>query len=305
MSDDQTITTFSAKRNEEYTSRLPQAPRVIIPQPFVGRQSNYDIALGLPRLGTLSHQLPPLQVGLKEKDWTYRDRRHFNQILPYLYLGPGQCINGDFLANGNYTMVVGLAMRGVSTTARAIKLAEARGLATLLVHVDQVYNLTGAFPQITRAINAHVEQLGWTCAPSLTGAVMDQNVSVPNAKILLACESGIDYSAAACAAYLMETFSNVNLERAMQICLTCRFSCHFGGTGGVLQTYEHIVTAKNDVLVGLKHDRPETRKKTSDVNVWFRRKRDQYLHSIDDEVWADKQRFSGRDQPQPFNDIHQ
>jgi serine/threonine/tyrosine-interacting protein len=302
MSDGQTIT-ISAKRNEEYSSRLPQGPRIVIPQPFVGRQNSHNIELGSPRLGTLSHQLPPLQIGnMVDKDWTYRDRRSFNRILPYLYLGPAQCINGDFLANGSYTMVVGLAIRGVSLMARAVKLAESRGLATLLVPVDQIYSLAAAFPQITRAINAHVEQLGWSCAPSVTGEVMDPNVMVPNAKILLACESGIDYSAAACAAYLMETFNNVGLEKAMQICLTCRFSCHFGGTSGVLQAYEQIVKARSDVL---KNDQPETRKKTAHVNVWFRRKRDQYLHNVDDEVWTDLQRFSGRNTPQPFNDIHQ
>jgi serine/threonine/tyrosine-interacting protein len=300
------------QRLEEYTAQIPAPPRIHIPPPLIKTDQGEGITLSPPRYNEdpeyrvdfLTEAISGHRICRYLGDWTYHSRREAQEILPFLYLGPASSATKEYLSKENFTFVVGISLEPIYFISRALKVAEQLNIESFTMVVKSQVDLISDFSNITRHINNHlVRQHQAHLAnplihPSLTG------------KVLLVCETGSDKSAAVAVAYLMETFENTNLQKAMQIVITCRFSCNLTPFTTQLAAYEQVLRARSSLAHSPKLDVSPTiiatighgieRERTPDVNENFRRARDQFLHNVDDEEFADRERFSGRHGPQPF-----
>lgn len=308
------------QRQEEYTSHIPSPPRIYIPPPLIKSNPKDGMAIGAPRsnedpeynIDFLTDALSGHLVCQYMGEWTYDSRRQAQQILPFLYLGPASVATKEYLSTNNFTLLMGISLEPIYFIARALKAAEQANIESHAAVVKSQADLVSNFSSITKQINNHLVRLHRAHTadpvlhPSLTG------------KVLVVCETGSDKSAAVVVAYLMETFQKTNLQQAMQIVITCRFSCNLTPFTTQLAAYEQVLRARNTLSSAQGIDEtlsaPTTgggaattaqenivqRVRTPDVNENFRRERDRFLHNVDDDEFADRERFSGRHGPQPF-----
>ncbi|OAL03151.1 phosphatases II [Phaeosphaeriaceae sp. SRC1lsM3a] len=239
------MSTAHQRKQNEYSYRLPAAPRIVVPPP------------------TLSTDMPGLIVGpaslggidlsfLKELDlhdiiqrntlleWAYERRRHAQMMLPWLYLGPMLSAKDKaFLTNEGITMVLAIRAQDKSMTG-ALKAAGEVCAEVATIETATFHELISRFGETTRMINTHIARyrqhsLETTGQPGL-------------GKVLVFCESGNEKSAAVVAAYLMETLTNFDHVKAMQVCQAQRFCVNFDDTlKNILQSYWDILQARRSV----------------------------------------------------------
>jgi hypothetical protein len=168
--------------------------------------------------------------------WAYDRRREAQMVLPWLYLGPlNAAKDRDFLCREGITMT--LAVRARETAmAGAIQTGRAVCHEVAAIEAPDIHALIQSFPRTTRMINQHIAK------------VREFTKDTPEARIgrvLVFCETGNDRSAAVVAAYLMETFDDMDHIRAMQVCQSQRFCINFDdGIKNALQAYWDIIQAK-------------------------------------------------------------
>ncbi|KAK3307468.1 uncharacterized protein B0T15DRAFT_530287 [Chaetomium strumarium] len=183
--------------------------------------------------------------------WVYEARRRAQPVLDYLYLGPaGAAKDRAFLAREGITMVLcardprfgDLMVNGVR---RAVEGLGGRGgggeggdapveVEAVDVVFDGAARLMGAFAGALQRINAHVLAVNSRAAAEGTGR---------RGKVLVVCETGNDWSAAAVVAYLMAMYGldtvravqYVQLQRLAkgQVGAMATFSNQFGSGGGL------------------------------------------------------------------------
>jgi hypothetical protein len=302
------------RNHHEYTYRLPTPPRIVVPPP------------------TLTTDMPGLALGggygeevdmrfLEELDlaeivqkntlleWAYERRRQAQMILPWLYLGPMVAAKDKaFLERENITMVLAIRAQ-VNSMMGAVQAAREVCLDVGSIEAPSFHSLTPKFAETTRMINVHVARyrqhmLETTGQPAL-------------AKVLVFCESGNEKSAAVVAAYLMETLTNIDYVKAMQVCQAQRFCVNFDDTlKNILRAYWDILGARRSVATSHAQISPQialnnghaqsgshllavsTRKEKRSIE----QTRDDEDMDVDDGMeFSDALRFTGRDVT-PFQD---
>jgi serine/threonine/tyrosine-interacting protein len=232
------------RNHNEYTYRLPTAPRIVVPPP------------------TLTTDMPGLMVGaspngvdlsfLRELDlqdiiqkntiveWAYERRRQAQMMLPWLYLGPMVSAKDQaFLAREGITMVLAIRAQANSMSG-ALKAASEVCAEVATIETPTVHELTGRFGDTARIINTHIARvrqhsLQMTGQPTL-------------GKVLVFCESGNEKAAAVVAAYMMDTLNDFDHVKAMQVCQAQRFCVNFDDTlKNILQSYWDILRARRSV----------------------------------------------------------
>jgi serine/threonine/tyrosine-interacting protein len=190
---------------------------------------------------------------VRVRDWTYENRRSFQPILPFLYLGPfTSAKNVAALTKEGITMLLVIrdtrsAMCGFLS---AKKIADNLGIQHAAVDVDGNAQLINyGFHKATRIINGHLV-MKYKELQQRQSLSDDQAPTTPNAcgKVLVYCESGNERSATAVTAYLMAMYE-VNVVTAIQYVQTQRFCIAFDdGHKNILFNYQQILEARRGVL---------------------------------------------------------
>ncbi|KAF2732923.1 phosphatases II [Polyplosphaeria fusca] len=307
---------LSHKAHQEYTYRLPTPPRIVVPPP------------------TLTTEMPELSVGygtdvpeeevdmsfLKEFDldsivqrntlleWAYERRRQAQMILPWLWLGPFFAAKDkNFLTREGITMILAIQSKDNSLKG-AILAGQNLNLEVGTVDAADSFNLIRNFSRATNTINRHMARIRQTSM---------RNGSFQSGKILVFCESGNEKSAAIVAAYLMETMSEFDYVKAMQVCQAQRFCVNFDDSiKNLLRSHWDIVSARRMVANSRSTLLESTALKNRIQNVEEELKNStvqQHKRSIDDTMSdedtnmdeglnpTDLLRFTGRDNT-PFQD---
>jgi serine/threonine/tyrosine-interacting protein len=233
------------RKQNEYTYRLPAAPRIVVPPP------------------TLTTDMPGIIVGtapageadlsfLKELDlddiiqkntlleWSYERRRHAQMLLPWLYLGPMLAARDrDFLQKEGITMVLAIRTQNNSMNG-ALKVSREVCAEVATIEVPSFHGLISRFGDTTSMINTHIARYRQLSLEK-TGQPM-------LGKVLVFCESGNEKSAAVVAAYLMNTLNDFDHVKAMQVCQAQRFCVNFDDTlKNILQSYWDVLQARRSV----------------------------------------------------------
>ncbi|KAH7385415.1 hypothetical protein DE146DRAFT_204524 [Phaeosphaeria sp. MPI-PUGE-AT-0046c] len=239
------MSTAHQRKQNEYSYRLPSAPRIVVPPP--------TLSTDMPGLIVGPASLGGIDLGfLKELDlqdiiqrntlleWAYERRRHAQMMLPWLYLGPMLAAKDKvFLTNEGITMVLAIRAQDKSMTG-ALKAAGEVCAQVSTIETPTFHELIGRFGETTRMINTHIARfrqhtVETTGQPGL-------------GKVLVFCESGNEKSAAVVAAYLMETLTNFDHVKAMQVCQAQRFCVNFDDTlKNILQSYWDLLQARRSV----------------------------------------------------------
>jgi serine/threonine/tyrosine-interacting protein len=233
------------RKHNEYTYRLPTAPRIIVPPP------------------TLTTDMPGLMVGasptgevdlsfLRELDlqdiiqkntlleWAYERRRQAQMMLPWLYLGPMVAAKDQaFLAREGITMVLAIRAQNNSMSG-ALRVSREVCAEVATIETPTFHELIGRFGDTTRMINTHIARVRQHSLQTTGQATLG--------KVLVFCESGNEKSAAVVAAYLMDTLNDFDHVKAMQVCQAQRFCVNFDDTlKNILQSYWDILQARRSV----------------------------------------------------------
>ena len=233
-------------RTEEYTFQVPAPPRMIIPPPVLATPDMLDVELGPVMSGPdpsvnmdfLNDAAQRSGIKLSGSSWEYKKRREAQDILPFLYLGPGNVAKDRaFLHAKGITMLVGVQPKskfGALMMTAMTKVTTELGLEAAWIEANDNQELIHQFSETISAINVHLS------AAHQRGQA---------GKVLIFCESGNERSAAVTAAYLIETFAKVDVVKAIQICGSRRFCCSFDDNAKhLLTSYESLVQAKRSVL---------------------------------------------------------
>lgn len=200
--------------------------------------------------------------------WRYESRRHAQQILDFLYLGPSAAAKDrEFLAREGITLL--LAARDKMMTGTRLltveHVAETMGIATAAINVASKSELIAAFPAAVRTINDHLlgvyrSQLVEVAAPppppGQDHAMLDHaappamgvnTASFRRGKVLVFCETGNDRSATIVAGYIMAHYG-LGLAGAAQFICMQRFCVSFDEeTKFMLRAWEDLMRARFDV----------------------------------------------------------
>jgi serine/threonine/tyrosine-interacting protein len=238
------------RKHNEYSYRLPSAPRIVVPPPTLttdmpGLSVGSTAAaagggggdgLGFLRTLDLAHILQTNTL----LEWSYERRRQAQMTLPWLYLGPMVAAKDrDFLAREGISMLLAVRAQDRTMTG-ALQAGRDVCVEVATIEVPTFHDLIGRFAETTRAINTHVARyrehaLQTTGQPTL-------------GKVLVFCESGNEKAAAVVAAYLMETLTDFDHVKAMQVCQAQRFCVNFDDTlKNILRSYWDILQARRSV----------------------------------------------------------
>ncbi len=173
-------------------------------------------------------------------EWAYERRREAQMILPWLYLGPMVAARDkNFLKREGITMVLAIRAQANSMTG-AIKAATEVCMEVGSIEAPSFYNLPPKFPEATRMINSHVARVRQHTLETTGQATLG--------KVLVFCESGNEKSAAVAAAYLMQTLTDIDHIKAMQVCQAQRFCVNFDDVlKNILRSYWDIVGARRSI----------------------------------------------------------
>lgn len=239
-------------RSEQYSYRVPTPPRIVVPPPSINAATASNFALAAPRnhpvLSRFSYDSMTTSSLL---EWTYERRRDAQPILPFLYLGPlNAAKDRSFLQREGITMMLGIHQKRSFQSkimSVALRVANELGIQQATVDLTSDRELVGLFPTINHMVNQHLLHIHQLHLAS-------HGTQPSMGKVLLFCESGNERSAAATAAYLMETHDNVDYIRAMQTVQGQRFCVNFDdGIKRLLQSYWDILEARRDVLHADSH----------------------------------------------------
>ncbi|TKA80860.1 hypothetical protein B0A55_02337 [Friedmanniomyces simplex] len=231
-----------------YSYRVPTPPRIVVPPPALNSDALPEITLNALRstnfLNSINYNNLVTQNALLE--WTYERRREAQMVLPYLYLGPMTAAKDErFLSGqagrvpgqGGITMVLGVRQKHSFESKLmngALRKAQGLGIECRTVDLASNQDLIQSFPETTALINDHLARVHQT-----SGQV---------GKVLVFCESGNERSAGVVAAYLMETHTDVDFIKAMQLVQAQRFCANFDDAmKRLLQGYWDILRAKRQV----------------------------------------------------------
>ncbi|KAM5342332.1 hypothetical protein ACJ41O_013298 [Fusarium nematophilum] len=231
-------------------------------------------------------------------DWSYEQRREAQQVLDFLYLGPNSVVRDHaFLQREGITMILvarDARMAGMKLNS-VEKAAQALGLAVHYVDVEGHHQLISRFPDTVRAINDHLLAVYHSQAQGRghDGSLVVEQGSFRRGKVLIACETGNDRSAAIAAAYIMAVFGKDMVTTIQFICIQ-RFCCCFDeDVKRKLQSWEDILRARAQVAAATTHCEGHVKRRIDDFMD-----ADTTCQSA-----QDQDRFQGRAAFAPFVDI--
>ncbi|KKA19569.1 putative dual specificity protein phosphatase 3 [Rasamsonia emersonii CBS 393.64] len=180
-------------------------------------------------------------------DWTYEMRRHAQQVLPFLYLGPYACVKDRaFLEREGITLLLAVRSKQ-SAMARLVsgeKAAAELGIEADSIDVLNNQELIAEYPRAIRRINDHISSFP---TQGITTTTTTTSPSSSPRKVLVFCESGNERSASVVIAYLM-VMLNLSLHDALWRVQHRRFCvCIEEPMRHLLHSFESILTAKRDV----------------------------------------------------------
>lgn len=288
-------------RNEEYTNQLPSAPRIVIPPMYYQQPTTPPIRIGkvvpnpdpkvnIEFLNTVDCTLPLTTL---PPTWDYSGRRKAQEVLSFLHLGPmAAAKDKTYLQEAGITMVVGVQPKsvfGAKLLSGAYNAADELGIEHTSIPADGLGDIIGVLPRATQLINTHLA--------SMHHRVQFAATMSREGKVLVFCESGNDKSAWVVAAYLMETFDDIDVVKAVQMCCHRRFCCTFSeDVTQMLSTYHGIVKAKRAAQAFLPQlPSGSGRSFLSAEKTKRRRSRDEQDEmDVDGEEDDDRERFRGR-----------
>ena len=237
----------SHKRHHDYTYRLPTPPRILVPPPTLTTDMP-ELSLGRAADGSedeldtsFLRELNLDSIVQKNTllEWAYERRRQAQMIIPWLYLGPLTAAKDrEFLNREGITMILAIRAKDNSMNG-AIQAGRDICQEVGTIEAPNFFNLIGNFSRITKMINQHIAKVR-----NATAATGNPQLG----KVLVFCESGNEKSAAAVAAYLMETLDNFDYIKAMQVCQAQRFCVNFDDTiKNILRSHWDILQARRSV----------------------------------------------------------
>ncbi|RMJ02288.1 hypothetical protein CDV36_015448 [Fusarium kuroshium] len=293
-----------------YTFRPPSPPFIHIPPTAHG--SGDSIPGLLPSYENVDpQQLTPRDVAIitqnvthaptdRASDWSYEQRREAQPLLNFLYLGPNSAArDGEFLRSQGITMVLvarDARMAGMKLMSIE-KVTQALGIAVHYVDMDGYDNMISSFSDTFRAVNDHLLAIYHSQAQgrSKNGSLVVEPTTFRRGKVLVACETGNDRSAAMAAAYIMALFGK-DMITTIQFITVQRFCCCFDeDVKRKLQSWEDILRARSQVasqakIAGQQHGKRHIDEVGS-------------AEQGDASVALDHDRFQGRDAFVPFMDM--
>lgn len=251
--------------------------------------------------------------------WSYERRRQAQMITPAIYLGPTRAARDrEFIRREGITML--LAIRDNRSAAASMvsgdKVAQEIGIESAAIDVEGSQELIAQLPRAIRVINNHLIAVYRDQLPSrtsehhLNSPVLD---AARPGKILVFCESGNDRSVIVVAAYLMVMYG-LDLVHAVQFIQSQRFCIALDdGLKSLLQAFQDIIKAREDVGQSLELTTPETAVASPNQEVSKNNKRgiedveDVGMDQGGDELLAeeesmDRSRFEGRAAFAPYVD---
>jgi serine/threonine/tyrosine-interacting protein len=232
------------RKQNEYTYRLPAAPRIVVPPPtlttdmpgLVVSTSDTDVDLGFLKNWDLDDIIQKNTL----LEWSYERRRQAQMLLPWLYLGPMLAARDkDYLQREGITMVLAIRAQDNSMSG-ALKVSREVCAEVATIEVPTFHGLISRFGETTRMINTHIARYREHSLVTTGQATLG--------KVLVFCESGNEKSAAVVAAYLMDTLNDFSHVKAMQVCQAQRFCVNFDDTlKNILQSYWDILQARRSV----------------------------------------------------------
>lgn len=243
-------------------------------------------------------------------DWAYEMRRVAQPVLDFLYLGPISVVKDrTFMRQEGITMVV--FARDARIAARNMlnvdKAAHSLGIIASHIDVDGPQQLIHGFDKTICSINNHLLRMHneQAQATEQEGQRVDLATVPRHGKVLVACETGNDRSAAVVAAYIMALYGET-MFFAMRFVSFQRFCSCFG------EDSKRILQAWGDILIaraGVALDATSKQLTPPDETSTGSRKRslDGMDTSTDDEEQLlalspppDYERFAGRETFAPF-----
>lgn len=233
---------------------MPSPPRVIVPPPEIDTNGRPNLHIEQ----HLQHDFGSSEFGNSEflqsvsyddfltrhtmLNWKYEWRRHAQQILPFLFLGPITAARDrDFLQKNDITML--LAVRDIKSVHAKLlgsKVAQDLGIPCANVDTSGKQELIAAFPRGIKMINNHLSDMHrqrQTTAKDFAPG-----------RVLVFCESGNERSAAMVVAYIMAMYS-MDVIKAIQITQAQRFAAAFDDSlKHLLHTYDSILQARRLVV---------------------------------------------------------
>jgi serine/threonine/tyrosine-interacting protein len=232
------------RKQNEYTYRLPAAPRIVVPPPtlttdmpgLVVSTSDGDVDLSFLKDWDLDDIIQKNTL----LEWSYERRRQAQMLLPWLYLGPMLAARDkDYLQREGITMVLAVRAQDNSMSG-ALKVSREVCAEVATIEVPTFHGLISRFGETTRMINTHIARYREHSLATTGQATLG--------KVLVFCESGNEKSAAVVAAYLMDTLNDFSHVKAMQVCQAQRFCVNFDDTlKNILQSYWDILQARRSV----------------------------------------------------------
>ncbi|KAI8660239.1 Tyrosine-protein phosphatase domain-containing protein [Fusarium keratoplasticum] len=295
-----------------YTFRPPSPPFIHIPPTAHGTGGDSIPGL-LPSYENVDpQQLTPKDVAIitqnvthaptdRASDWSYEQRREAQPLLNFLYLGPNSAArDGEFLRSEGITMVLvardarmaGMKLMSIENVAKTL------GIVVHYVDMDGYDNMISSFSNTIRAVNDHLLAIYHSQAQgrSKDGSLVVEPATFRRGKVLVACETGNDRSAAMAAAYIMALFGK-DMITTIQFISVQRFCCCFDeDVKRKLQSWEDILRARSQVASQAK------------IAGHGKRHIDEVMETQGnsgqgDAVALDHDRFQGRDAFVPFMDM--
>ncbi|KAK4999748.1 hypothetical protein LTR66_001292 [Elasticomyces elasticus] len=237
----------TAHRTGDYSYRVPTPPKIVVPPPTLNADALPDVTLGALRqqgfLSDLNHGSHVKSNVLIE--WKYEHRRFAQRIIPPVWLGPMTAARDiDFLRENGITMLLGVRPGNAfqaKVYASTVQLAQKLGLHYETIEAANNQELIATFPYATRLIDQHLRRVHEAQQSGIEGAPL-------TGRVLVFCESGNDRSAGLVAAYLMESYEDVNHIKAIQMCQAQRFCVSFDDRmKSTLESYWDILVARRMV----------------------------------------------------------
>ncbi|KAG8427555.1 hypothetical protein J3459_006583 [Metarhizium acridum] len=255
----------NATRSAPYSHRAPSPPLIPIPAPTKSRGPQFAMEL-LPQLQDVDpNQLNDLQIITRNerqvaKDsahpWVWDNRYQAQAILDFLYLGPNTVIRDlSFLEREGITMMLlvrpscfaGVEISPVKEAKNRLK------ISVEYIDVNGLHDLIRGFPTAVKLINDHLLGRDHPQSTGSNGGGCEMDgIIVPSSnfrrgKVLVTCATGIDWSPAIVAAYVMSVFRN-DMVTTLQFIGLQRVCCAFDeDTKRILQSWGDILSARSAV----------------------------------------------------------
>jgi len=257
-------------RADDYTGDTPAVPNTdsLVIRYDCFRSPDWAFRFHTSAPGVFHHQKRD-QVLLNDSDpyteWNWTNRQTAQAILPQIYLGPFVAAkNAGFLQTHGITCVIGLHSVDTSSSTPAFSasfkaVSRAASVLDIEQHVYQIHSfqhLIATFPVLVQAINSHLQSC--SASSSSTTTISEQPHQVK--RILIFDETGNNYAALACAAYLVSILELIfeidedgNVQevylKVMQYIQAKRPCVFFDKPGkGILKTWGELCSARRDAL---------------------------------------------------------